>query len=246
MSINNIALLRKIKKMGHLNNDSRATWVGPDFPHTDVGEYRALAEWSLCHLRMYQGFYDNLNKDGEYKILDIACGTGYNTNIMSHEFKNSEFIGIDIDQDCIDFSKKWNENENITFLQDNILSYKNSGAFDYIFCLETLEHLLAKDHHKTILLMLTNLKPGGLLFLTTPTADTPDAKREHIGYLNPKRFEEFKEIFKYNIESIKFYDNVELKLEKPKKLVAETIMDTHIKGTQASHYRIVMKNLKGN
>ena len=231
--INDLQLLNEIRESCYQGNDIRASWIGPNLPATDVDEFKAFAIWALEHLRMYQGFYYNIPKEKSYTILDIACGTGYNTNILSSVFKNSKIIGIDFDEICIKFAKQYNKNSGVIFLCDNILSYINSNSFDFIFCLETLEHILAEDHHTAIRSLLNNLNPTGTLFLTTPNEDTPDESTDHIGFLNKERAKQFKKTFESNIVSISYYDNTSLINKNPQAYITDD--------KNASHYKIEMR-----
>lgn len=232
--INDLELLNNIKTSCNVDNDTRASWIGPGLPATDVEEFQGFAKWALQHLRMYQGFYYNVDKEKSYTILDIACGTGYNTNILAGEFKNSKIVGVDISKECIKFANEYNRNDKITFLCDDILSLSASGVYDYIFFLETLEHILAKNHHEAVQNLLNSLTPTGKLFLSTPNENIQDqSPGPHRGILNKERAVTFRETFDANIISVSYYNNRNLLNEDPLTYITND--------TQASHYKIDME-----
>jgi len=231
-SVNNLSVLQEIKEMCYKNNDDRATWIGPNLPSTDVNEYKNFAKWALEHLKMYEGFYHNLDKNPSYKILDIACGPGYNTNMLSYLFPNSEITGVDIDKDSIAFANKYNKNSNITFLVDSILTYYRENYYDIIFCLETLEHIKAENHIQVIRKLLECLSSTGRLFLSTPHEESKDLACGHVGIMNSQRFNIFKEIFKDNIRVIKYYNN--------KKLLSIEPLSYIVEEKDGSHFSIVL------
>ena len=53
------------------------------------------------------------------KILDIACGSGYGSEILS---KNGAYhvIGCDISEEAIEYAKKYYQHNNIEFISGNI------------------------------------------------------------------------------------------------------------------------------
>lgn len=145
-------------------------------------------EVMLEHLHRYaiaQNFVSEKN------ILDIACGEGYGTNLLS---KYAEKItGIDIDIDTITKAKKKYNNSKIKFKPGSILEIPEiKQTFDVIVCFETLEHI---DNHQIAMDELKRvLKQGGLLIISTPnkisysksnTPNNPYHKKE----LNKTEFE---------------------------------------------------------
>jgi 2-polyprenyl-3-methyl-5-hydroxy-6-metoxy-1,4-benzoquinol methylase len=228
--INDIEILEEIKKICYINTDIRAAWLGVDLPKTDNIQYKALANWALEHWKMYEGFIDDIDKNKNYYILDLACGAGYNTLQLSKNFPNSFLVGIDLDIDCLDFARKYNQNNKIDFLQSNVLNYFTIEQFDLIFFLETLEHIKSESHYLAIDNLLKCLKKDGKLFLTTPNENLADAGSHHIGFLNNNRFEKFKEKYKDNIEYISYYRREWLNTSEKYKLEINT----------GCHYRIIM------
>lgn len=172
-AINDLNLLNLIKEICY-TNDTRASWVGPDLPETDVESYSKYAKWATEHLKMYQGFYNYLNRDLKYNVLDIACGVGYATNILAQYLSNSKFTAVELDNKCINFAKKYNDYQSIQFLEGDVLEYIEKSFYDIIFFLETLEHLKPNTHYLAIDNLLQNLKSDGLLFITTPNSNDAD------------------------------------------------------------------------
>jgi len=97
------------------------------------------------------------------KILDVGCGTGYGSAILSEKAK---VIGIDNNREAIEFAKK-NYGKKITFkigTAEN-LTIKNN-AFETVLAFEVIEHLkypqIALNEIKRV------LKPEGKFILSTP------------------------------------------------------------------------------
>jgi len=101
------------------------------------------------------------------KVLDIGCGYGYGTMLLSEDAK--EVIGTDISKDAIDQAKnKLNAgNKNVVFM---VMDAENpqfpDGTFDVLVVYEMIEHV---DNYKRCLgEMKRVLKPNGLLIISTP------------------------------------------------------------------------------
>lgn len=106
------------------------------------------------------------------KVLDIACGTGYGTRILlerDNVGKIQHIVGVDIDQDTIEYAKVNYYNEKVTFKVDDAASADletEIGGFDSIVSFETLEHLEQDDAFVCNLEKLLN--PSGTLIISTP------------------------------------------------------------------------------
>jgi SAM-dependent methyltransferase len=104
------------------------------------------------------------------KVLDIASGEGYGSNLMA--LNASEVIGVDIDFDTIEKAKEKYKDPKLTFIQGSAdkIPVKDSSV-DVITSFETIEH---HDKHDEMMNEIKRvLKPGGILLISSPekTAD---------------------------------------------------------------------------
>ena len=113
------------------------------------------------------------------KVLDIACGEGYGTNLMAK--KALHVTGIDIDNASIENAKKKYTAGNIVFTTSSVLKIPaTNNSFDVITCFETLEHI---NEQKEMLIELKRvLSPSGILLISTPDKKNYSDK---AGYKNP-------------------------------------------------------------
>lgn len=72
------------------------------------------------------------------RVLDFASGCGYGTYLLASNPEVSEVIGIDKDEQSIDWAKKEFETEKCKFICQDVLEIKES--FDTLVSLETIEH----------------------------------------------------------------------------------------------------------
>jgi 2-polyprenyl-3-methyl-5-hydroxy-6-metoxy-1,4-benzoquinol methylase len=161
---------------------------------------------------------------GGKNILDIACGTGYGTDIVKKGGAQTA-TGIDIDSSAVNEAKNKYESKGLTYfchdyndLNDiNMLEpeliEKLKNKFDLIVSFETIEHLEKPDEFlKTI---SKYLKINGILITSVPVTPSVDANPFHLHDFTNKSFnrllidngfEAFKTIFqkqKFNPFNVK-------------------------------------------
>jgi 2-polyprenyl-3-methyl-5-hydroxy-6-metoxy-1,4-benzoquinol methylase len=249
--LNDIDLLSKLKNLCHTSDDCRACWIADYELDTDMSEYKNYAIWSKQHFTMYKGFFNEMNDTTCISILDVGCGNGFNTKMISTYFKNAQITGVDRNTECIQFAKEHNNAENVQFIADDVLLFNTEKRYDYIFFLEILEHIKADNHFTVIDKLLELLKEGGLLFITTPNElDNPDATHEHIGLLNRTRARQFIETYSKNIVNSQFYDNKQLLMEN--NIINEPIQTYEYSSwgqgginsaPNKSHFKLTLQNL---
>ncbi|WP_278036320.1 class I SAM-dependent methyltransferase [Flavobacterium nitratireducens] len=117
---------------------------------------------SIEHLHRYAIVLDYLTNK---VVVDIACGEGYGSFLMS-KIAHS-VIGIDIDSDTIFNAKEKYVSENLSFkigAADSIPIEDKS--IDVVVSFETIEH---HDKHDEMMMEIKRiLKPDGLLIISTP------------------------------------------------------------------------------
>ena len=110
-------------------------------------------------------------KDND-KILDLGCGNGYYSYLLSKIPLNLKITGIDSHLNAIEDAKALIPKEKATF----IIGYAeklpfHEGAFDKIIMSEIIEHV--DDDIKVLKEAKRVLKKGGILVLTTPNKNYP-------------------------------------------------------------------------
>ncbi|HDY67935.1 MAG TPA: methyltransferase domain-containing protein [Candidatus Scalindua sp.] len=101
-------------------------------------------------------FFGNL--DGK-KIIDIGCGKGRFLQILKSKFSNAQLYGLDISEKMLSFCP--NEVETIC---GSMLDVRHpDGYFDYVYCVEALEHALRIEN--AIKEVVRILKPSGKIVI---------------------------------------------------------------------------------
>ncbi|MBK9732268.1 MAG: class I SAM-dependent methyltransferase [Chitinophagaceae bacterium] len=117
----------------------------------------------LRHLFAYEVVKNQLNEKND--ILDFGCGEGYGTSLLSQVAIN--IIGIDVSREIIDFAKGKYGSVNCQFMAyDGTHVNYDDESFDVVVSFQVIEHVADDKHFVSEAYRI--LKPGGLLFLTTP------------------------------------------------------------------------------
>ncbi len=129
------------------------------------------------HLDRYAFAADNL-KAG--RILDIACGVGYGTDVVIKKRTSEvdEIVAVDFDGGAIEYGKSHYPNPKVRFQQGDAYAFQDSTGFDTIISLETIEHL--PDPVKFASSLNTVLKNGGRWICSAPVTPTKDAIPFHM------------------------------------------------------------------
>lgn len=153
------------------------------FDDKKTSDYILDAEYKFKYVKRYL--------KNNSKVLDFGCGIGDFVGICK---KNSiQIFGFDLSEYALrHVNKKY---DIITFSSIRSLKVKN-GYFDALVSFDVVEHI--SDYYETLELFHQCLKPGGLLFMTTPNIEGWDAKilkkfwygyrrfPQHINFFSPR------------------------------------------------------------
>lgn len=73
------------------------------------------------------------------EVLDVSCGCGYGTHLVSKNPDIKNIIGIDINKDAIEWANKNFITENCSFMKSKIEDFTKKA--DVLVSIETIEHL---------------------------------------------------------------------------------------------------------
>lgn len=147
-------------------------------------------------------------------VIDIGCGTGIGTNILSRE---ARYVwGIDYDAKNIEFAKQMFERKNtsgIGMTEFEVLDLvkppsRELSRFSVIVCVDVLEHI--EDYQTALNTIKRFYDPGRTtLFLSTPNRNAEKFKDNQDHPLNPHHIREWTAAEFYDI-MIKNFQGVTL------------------------------------
>lgn len=120
----------------------------------------------LKHLFAYEYTRGVLNNSS--RVLEVGCGEGYGTSVLSQGV--GEITGLDLEQKVIDAANQSYGSHNCRYkVFDGSHIPFSDGEFDAVVSFQVIEHV--PDDVSFLAEISRVLKPGGVLFLATPTRD---------------------------------------------------------------------------
>lgn len=141
--------------------------------------YLSTDGFSKLDKELIKANFDLKGKD----LLDFGCGMGHMSLWFAKEMQ-AQVDGVDIDENHITVAKAFLEKfpaDNITVSLKNIIAEPIEKKYDFIFLNDVIEHIRL-DWIQNVLdiLVLKNLKPGGIIFFSYPPWEGP-----HASHLQP-------------------------------------------------------------
>jgi ubiquinone/menaquinone biosynthesis C-methylase UbiE len=176
--------------------DNNLEWTGERLV-TDVEGVLGVAE----HLHRYALACEFVKGK---KVLDIASGEGYGSNLLS---KNAEHVtGVDISEEAVSHANdKYAKGSNLIYKVGSASKIPlDDASVDIVTSFETLEH--TTEHDEFLSEIKRVLVPGGLLIMSTPDT-VPYKVREPINPYHVKELttQEFEQLINRYFENSEFF-----------------------------------------
>jgi len=120
-------------------------------------------------------------------IGDIACGTGYGSNILIKEFpeKITRILAVDSDYETIQYAKKNYTHPLIEFQLQDAQTIQPAASFDSVVSFETLEHL--ERPADFVQRISKHIVKGGKFIVSVPITPSMDANPYHLHDFTSKK-----------------------------------------------------------
>lgn len=150
-----------------------------------IPESNAGSKIYLEHINRYN-FANQFVKDKD--VLDIACGSGYGTNIL-HEAGAKSILGVDISEEAVTYCK--GKYPLINFSVGSVEKIPaQDDSIDVLVSFETIEHVDENTQEKFMQEINRVLRKDGIFVLSTPNALVYEKGNEfHIKELNPEELD---------------------------------------------------------
>lgn len=142
--------------------------------------------WWGEHLHRYQAAANLLDKEKPLKVLDIACGTGFGSDLLAK--LGHSVVGGDISKNDVEACGQKYQRPNLVFqvVDGTNMPFANH-TFDCVVSFETIEH--TTQYQKMLLEFKRVVNKNGLVIISTPNfvINSPTGK-----VLNPFHTQEWK------------------------------------------------------
>lgn len=168
---------------------------------------RGLENYKKYFLQYFSHYIGAKEDNSKIKILDVGCGVGIFSKILSD--KGFKVFGIDYSEDIINIAKKRPGNENIKFQVGNVYNLQfPDNFFDIVICSGVFQCI--SNSQKAILEIKRVLKPEGTVIIMTLNVfsltkffQKEELKRYNSYWLKKKMAE--KGFYKTKIKGIYFF-----------------------------------------
>jgi 2-polyprenyl-3-methyl-5-hydroxy-6-metoxy-1,4-benzoquinol methylase len=141
-----------------------------------------LLRWQIIEKFIYyiHGFRQGSNVQGKINILDLGCGRGWLSNLLS---SYGEIFAVEPVAEVAAYAKKLFPQLNIEpGNADTLLARGMAGNFQLLVCSEVIEHVPDRGKKSFVSKIETLVSPGGFAIITTPRKEV---QAEWIEYNNP-------------------------------------------------------------
>ncbi|WP_440999329.1 class I SAM-dependent methyltransferase [Fodinibius sp. SL11] len=116
-----------------------------------------LRSWYIR--KILRQFGSKLDDKGEWKLFDAGSGFGQYDRFILQEFNNVTVQAIDVKKDYLEDSRRYFEEEiktgRISFKQEDLLEIDYEDTFDFVICVDVLEHIeedikVMKNIHRSL------------------------------------------------------------------------------------------------
>lgn len=140
----------------------------------------------------YQPFFDLMefiSPENLKTAIDIGCGTGEQTHILSQKFEDAHFLGIDSSPEMLAKSKEF-EKDNLEFKLASVEEFINSNQkFDLIFSNAALQW--SDNHDELFPKLISHLNENGQFAVQMPMQADNILNKILIELVQEKPFSDF-------------------------------------------------------
>ncbi len=128
-----------------------------------------LRSWHIRRILKKTG--SEFDQRGEWKLLDAGCGFGQYDRFILSQFKNVKVHSVDVKEDYLQdnqhYFQKDIQKERIQFYEADLLEFSSETTFDFIICIDVLEHIV--EDVNVMRNLQSSLKDGGYLLMHSPS-----------------------------------------------------------------------------
>jgi SAM-dependent methyltransferase len=142
------------------------------------------AETLRLHTERYEFARRNLVPGS---LLDLACGVGYGTALLSEDPRVTSALGVDLSDEAVKYARRRYRSERVAYLCSDALEFSPGHQFDNVVSLETIEHV--DDPTALFAHLVSLLAPQARLVASVPVTPSVDANPHHKSNFSAKSFQ---------------------------------------------------------
>jgi len=156
------------------------------FPYHHLVDYgdgiiqiNRLWAWAINYLGRIEIICQTLKTIEFSNLLDIGCGDGKLLGVLSSQYGDKVFTGIDYSSQAIRLANSLCSSDCVGFREEDIYKSNKADKFDVVTLIEVAEHIPPDNLHKFICCVIEYMRPGGYLICTVPSINIPIPKKHY-------------------------------------------------------------------
>jgi 2-polyprenyl-3-methyl-5-hydroxy-6-metoxy-1,4-benzoquinol methylase len=177
----------------------------PGVPPLELTGERTLPDvpaenyWYRRHLAVYEWIAERVQGA---RVVDMACGEGYGSAVLARGA--ASVVGVDANPAAHEHARLRYVAPTLRFERGLVETHGESGAFDAVVFLQTIEHV--HDPHAVLGHFRSLLAPGGVAYISTPNlltlAPVGAEKSDNPWHLKEYRAEEFRALCESKFDEV--------------------------------------------
>ncbi len=128
-----------------------------------------LRSWHIR--RLLKKHAAKINRIGEWYLLDAGSGFGQYDRFLLDTFSRVKIDSVDLKSQYLEDNRRYFNEEikkgKIRFKEADLLSFSSDKLYDFILCIDVLEHI--KDDERVIKNLSNILREGGMFLMHSPS-----------------------------------------------------------------------------
>jgi 2-polyprenyl-3-methyl-5-hydroxy-6-metoxy-1,4-benzoquinol methylase len=158
------------------------------------------------HLLRYEFAVEIVKQNECYtnQCLDIFCGNGYGTFLMSEKLIDKKFYGIDGSEEAITSAKRHYSLTNSKFSNKIFPFDLDTEQYDFVTCFESIEHV--KEDIDLLQTITNSMRNDGILIISVPNENLNSiTKNPHPFHFRHYTHSQMLDLLKQSFELINWY-----------------------------------------
>ena len=123
------------------------------------------------NLRHYKimGFLTDAGLSRHSRVLEIGCGIGTLTGLLSRYLRKGQIVAVDISSRSVEIAKKRLEHAgNIMLMVSDMTDFHDPGLFDFIVLPDVLEHIPVNQHRSLFRTLASHMHDNSVILINIP------------------------------------------------------------------------------
>lgn len=103
------------------------------------------------------------------RVLEIGCGIGTMTGLISRYLRRGEIVAVDISPESVEIARKrLSRASNVRFMVSDMTDFNHTEVFDFIILPDVLEHIPVEQHRQLFRTLADHMHDSSVILIHIP------------------------------------------------------------------------------